>query len=212
MKNRKETYNDSLRLDFAKRLKALRERAGLTPKMLADISEIHPVLIGRYENGHAIPRKDNLKKLAIALNVTVSDLDVLNVKTDTATQAEISAYLNKYGIKATFYNTQEERKRAGLKDSEKECAGLTAPDEGFPFSHTVTFQDIDTLQESIFIAEEETEKLFKQSRHEYLKSRLLYHLLIKKAINNLADYEKNNPELAYDLKVYLGIIKDTGSE
>lgn len=212
MKNRKETYNDSLRLDFAKRLKALREHAGLSRKVLADISEIHPVLIGRYENGHAFPRKDNLQKLATALNVSVADLDVMNGTTDTATQAEISAYLNKYGIETTFYNTQEERKRAGLKDSEKDFAGLLAPDQGFPFSHNVIYKNLDEIQEAIAIAESETEKLFKTSRYEYLKSRLLYHLLIKAAIKDLADYEKTNPEFAYDLKVYLGIIKDTGSK
>lgn len=191
-----QNRNESLRFEFAKRLKALRERAGMTQKSLADVSEIHPVLIGRYENGHAFPRKENLQKLAIALNVAVSDLDVLSGKTDIATQAELIAFLKKYDIAAI------------LSKTEKDKFELQAVNEGFPFSYLKFSNDSDTIQESIIIAEEETENLFKQSRNEYLKKRLLYHLIIKKAIELLPFYEEKMPETADELKIYLGIKKD----
>ena len=202
-----ENTNKTERDKFSKRLKAFRKQAGFKQKELADIAEIHPVLLGRYETGKALPRKKNLKKLASALNVTVSDLDVLGEYTEAAARNEIAAYLAKFDIKVVFYDSEEGQK-IGLKDTEKDVAGITAPKEELPFSDMVLSEDLDTIQEAIIMAETETEQFFKDTRHEYLKNRLLYHLLIKRAINNLPFYEEKLPDVAAELKAYLKITKD----
>ncbi len=200
--------NNKIRAEFAKRFKSFRKLSGWTQKQLSDVTEIHPVLIGRYERGETLPRKDNLLKLAKAFNVSVKDLDVMEGRTDTAAQKEIAAYLAKFDINALFCDTEEKRKKAGLKENEKDLALLTAPKEDMPFSYLIFKKDIDTIQEAIIIAESETDNFFKNSQHEYLKKRLLYHLLIKTAINNLPFYEQKQPEIAEELKAYLKITKD----
>jgi len=61
---------------FAERLRTLRENAGLTQYELADKAEIDRTLITRYETARTMPRPKAIEKLAAALGVPPSMLDV----------------------------------------------------------------------------------------------------------------------------------------
>lgn len=61
---------------FAERLKTLRENAGLTQYQLADKAGLDRTLITRYETGKTMPRKKAIEKLAAALDVYPSLLDI----------------------------------------------------------------------------------------------------------------------------------------
>ncbi len=59
---------------LAKRLKQLRAKEGLTQLQLAKKAGVTLAYIGRLETGHYDPQLSTLKKLAKALNCTISDL------------------------------------------------------------------------------------------------------------------------------------------
>lgn len=61
-------------MDFAKKLKTLRELAGMSQKDLADKVGISTVMISQYENGKKMPGRDTLKKLAAVFGTSTSDL------------------------------------------------------------------------------------------------------------------------------------------
>ncbi len=61
--------------DFANRLISLRGEKNLTQQQLADAVGITPSQISRYESGQAKPRRTVLFKLAMALGVTVAELN-----------------------------------------------------------------------------------------------------------------------------------------
>lgn len=65
-----ETMNE-----LSKNLIALREKAGITQSELAKKSGIHQQSISSYETHGVRPGFDALKKLATALNVSISDID-----------------------------------------------------------------------------------------------------------------------------------------
>lgn len=62
------------RLSFEKRLKYFREKKGMTQNELAKISDVLITNIRKYETGVRIPKADTIRKLAIALDVSVFDL------------------------------------------------------------------------------------------------------------------------------------------
>lgn len=59
---------------FFERLKELRKKAGLTQTELAELVNMHETTIRRWENAKGIPRIEEIKKLAKALNVTEEEL------------------------------------------------------------------------------------------------------------------------------------------
>ena len=56
------------------RLREIRERKGLSQVQLEKLSGVHRVCISRYEHGTKKPGVDSLKRLAVALGVTVDEL------------------------------------------------------------------------------------------------------------------------------------------
>ena len=59
---------------FGERLKRLRKKSGLTQEKLAEILNVSFMTIRRWEWGKNIPRVDDIKELAAALNVTEDEL------------------------------------------------------------------------------------------------------------------------------------------
>lgn len=59
---------------FSERLKAARERRGLSQSELASRSGLQPSAISHFETGNRSPSFENLKKLSDALNVTTDYL------------------------------------------------------------------------------------------------------------------------------------------
>ena len=69
--------------NFAKRMKELREKAGRTQSELANEIGVSLFTIFRWEKGERQPRMEDIKKMALALNVTCDEL--LNGKKETGT-------------------------------------------------------------------------------------------------------------------------------
>lgn len=61
-------------MDFSKRVKQLREHAGMTQVEVAEKLGLTNRAIGAWESGRAKPRLDKIKQLADLFNVTVSEL------------------------------------------------------------------------------------------------------------------------------------------
>lgn len=64
----------TLAMDFPERLSALRKQRGLTQASLAERVGIHVSQLRRYEAGGAQPTLDVLRRLAVALSVTIDEL------------------------------------------------------------------------------------------------------------------------------------------
>ena len=60
--------------DFAQQLTALRKARGLTQQDLADLLDVQPRLVGRWEQGQGKPQFDYLLKLADVLEVSLDRL------------------------------------------------------------------------------------------------------------------------------------------
>ena len=60
--------------NFAKQLVALRKARGLTQQNLADLLDIQPRLVGRWEQGQGKPQFDYLLRLADVLEVSLDQL------------------------------------------------------------------------------------------------------------------------------------------
>jgi transcriptional regulator with XRE-family HTH domain len=65
---------DSAVAHIGKTLKDKRIRAGFTQQELADASGLTQTTIARIENNHTEPEVSTLRKLAAALDITISDL------------------------------------------------------------------------------------------------------------------------------------------
>jgi transcriptional regulator with XRE-family HTH domain len=63
-----------LRVQFGRRLKALRIEREMTQEDLANAADVSTVFISSIERGKYAPSFDNLQKLAKALGVSVKDL------------------------------------------------------------------------------------------------------------------------------------------
>ncbi len=60
--------------DFGKKLAAARHKRGLTQEELADVIDVHRTYIGFVEQGKRNPTIANVRKMAKALKVDLSDL------------------------------------------------------------------------------------------------------------------------------------------
>ena len=69
-----EFWNRWHMVDFGQNLATLRKERQLTQTELADILEIQPRLIGRWEQGKGKPNFDYIVKLADVLEVTIDQL------------------------------------------------------------------------------------------------------------------------------------------
>lgn len=61
-------------MNFEDRLKELRNKKGITQDELARSIYVSRSLIARYENGSALPTKENIERIAVYFNVELSDL------------------------------------------------------------------------------------------------------------------------------------------
>ena len=71
-----------LNMTTGKKIKLIRTFRGLTQKQLGDKAEIHEVAIRKYELGKNIPKPDQLRKIANALNVNVNSLAEFDIQAD----------------------------------------------------------------------------------------------------------------------------------
>ena len=69
-----ERFVESTQKNVAKNLANFRERSSLTQQQLSDLAGIDRKTINRIENGHFSPSIDTLTRLAVVLNVSISDL------------------------------------------------------------------------------------------------------------------------------------------
>ena len=69
-----ERFVESTQKNVAQNLVHLRERSSLTQQQLSDLAGIDRKTINRIENGHFSPSIDTLTRLAVVLNVSISDL------------------------------------------------------------------------------------------------------------------------------------------
>ena len=59
---------------FARKLKELRAKKGLSQEELADIAGLHRTYVGSVERGERNISIDNMERLASALNIQIKDL------------------------------------------------------------------------------------------------------------------------------------------
>ena len=69
-------------METGKKIKLIRTMHGLTQKQLGELSGIHEVAIRKYELGKNLPKEEQLKKIADALNVNVNSLLEFNIEAD----------------------------------------------------------------------------------------------------------------------------------
>lgn len=91
-------------METGKKIKLIRTMRGLTQKQLGELSGIHEVAIRKYELGKNLPKKEQLKKIADALNVNVNSLLEFNIEADGDVLPLLFAIDDKFSM--------------GIKDSE----------------------------------------------------------------------------------------------
>ena len=69
-------------MNTGKKIKLIRTFRGLTQKELGEVCGIHEVAIRKYELGKNIPKPEQLRKIAEALNVNVNSLVEFNIEAD----------------------------------------------------------------------------------------------------------------------------------
>ncbi len=69
-------------MNTRKKIKLIRTFRGLTQKELGDKAGIHEVAIRKYELGKNIPKPEQLRKIADALNVNVNTLAEFDIQAD----------------------------------------------------------------------------------------------------------------------------------
>ncbi len=69
-------------MDFGKKLKNLRELAGMSQVELAGTIGISSVMISQYENGKKMPSRETVKKIAETFGISSSDLIGDNINDD----------------------------------------------------------------------------------------------------------------------------------
>ncbi len=80
------------------RIKELRKRAGLTQEELAELVELDSRHVSRLEVGRHFPSLDSLERIAIALNVPLSEFFQFSTE---ETPASLRAYIAKFVKTAT---------------------------------------------------------------------------------------------------------------
>ncbi len=82
---------------LGKRIQELRKTRRLTQSNLAELINVETVTISRIENGNRFPQKENLEKIASALNVEIKELfDFEHHKTKTELKKEIIELINSF--------------------------------------------------------------------------------------------------------------------
>ncbi len=81
---------------IAERLKLARLNAGYTPGRLAELSGIHEKAIFKYERGTVAPGAENLKKLAVALEITTDYLLFEHAKPDGIPKVQDPSLYERY--------------------------------------------------------------------------------------------------------------------
>ncbi len=94
-----------LTVKFGKRLKELRKKAGLSQQQLAELVGMESLNnISKLETGEQLPKKENLEKLCVALNVEAKDLfDFGHIKTKEELLSDIINNLEKFSLKDLQY-------------------------------------------------------------------------------------------------------------
>ena len=69
-------------MNTGKKIKLIRTFRGLTQKELGDLAGIHEVAIRKYQLGKNLPKPEQLRKIADALNVNVNTLAEFDIQTD----------------------------------------------------------------------------------------------------------------------------------
>ena len=69
-------------MNTGKKIKLIRTFRGLTQKELGEACGIHEVAIRKYELGKNLPKTEQLRKIAEALNVNVNSLVEFDIKAD----------------------------------------------------------------------------------------------------------------------------------
>ena len=69
-------------MNTGKKIKLIRTFRGLTQKELGEACGIHEVAIRKYELGKNLPKPEQLRKIAVALNVNVNALAEFDIEAD----------------------------------------------------------------------------------------------------------------------------------
>lgn len=85
-------------METGKKIKLIRTMRGLTQKQLGELSGIHEVAIRKYELGKNLPKEEQLKKIADALNVNVNSLLEFNIEADGDVLPLLFAIDDKFSI------------------------------------------------------------------------------------------------------------------
>ncbi|MBR1680455.1 helix-turn-helix transcriptional regulator [bacterium] len=89
---------------FGKRLKEIRKRNGLTQEQLAELLGMDTTNITKLEAGEHLPKKDNLEKLCVALNVEVKELfEFGHIKTKSEIIEELNNIFSTFSLKDLQY-------------------------------------------------------------------------------------------------------------
>ena len=89
---------------FGKRLKEIRKKKGFTQEQLANLMDMEVNNISYLEQGKHLPKKENLEKLCVALNVEPKELfDFGHLKTKSELIQELSETINNMSIKDLQY-------------------------------------------------------------------------------------------------------------
>jgi putative transcriptional regulator len=73
-KKKIQRFVESTQKNVAQNLASYREQSSLTQQQLSDLAGIDRKTLNRIENGHFSPSIDTLTRLAVVLNVSISDL------------------------------------------------------------------------------------------------------------------------------------------
>lgn len=76
------TVQEVGKMNTGKKIKLIRTFRGLTQKELGEACGIHEVAIRKYELGKNIPKPEQLRKIAEALNVNVNSLVEFDIQAD----------------------------------------------------------------------------------------------------------------------------------
>lgn len=94
----------SITKNFGKRLQEIRKSKNLTQAQLAEMVGIDVMSISRIESGARFPQKENIEKLAVALECEIKDLFEFKYnKTKAELRADIDKKLNKAHLKDLMY-------------------------------------------------------------------------------------------------------------
>lgn len=78
-------------MNIGKNIKKYRQQMGLSVPMLSNVTDIDTSILYRYEHNKVTPKRNNLNKIAKALNISVTQLTKLETgKQNCLSDAEIA--------------------------------------------------------------------------------------------------------------------------